>query len=207
MIENKENNGKNENTKNNEYIEIKMDNLGDTLKTLKAGDKILLSGTIYSARDAAHVKIIADIESGKGAPFQLENAGIYYAGPCPAKPGKIVGPYGPTTSGRMDKYAAYLLDRGIKIMIGKGDRTPDVIESMKKNGAVYFAAIGGAGAAIAEIIKKQEMIAYPELGAEAIYKLTVEEFPLIVAIDSYGGNIYSTEPKKFEGVYSKNINR
>lgn len=180
-----------------------MDTWKGESKTLKAGEKVLLSGTIYSARDAAHEKLLQLIENGGTTPFKLENAAIYYAGPCPAKPGKVAGPYGPTTSGRMDRYTPYLLDRGLKVMIGKGERSHEVIESMIKNGAVYLAAIGGCGAAIAEIIEAQELIAFPELGAEAIYRLRVKDFPLIVAIDSEGGNIFSTEPPKYKGQFSK----
>lgn len=184
-------------------INIYTDNLKDDYKKLKAGDKVLLTGTIYTARDAAHEKIIKIMEAGGMPPFKIDNSTVYYAGACPAKPGRITGPYGPTTSGRMDKYTPFFLERGLKIMIGKGERNIEVIESMIKNGAVYLAAIGGCGASIAEIIESMEVIAFPELGAEAVVKLRVKDFPLIVAIDSLGGNIFETEPPKFKGIFSK----
>lgn len=189
----------------NEYKCLDMDKLNGEAKSLRAGEKVMLSGTIYSARDAAHEKLIAIMEAGNATPFRIENAGIYYAGPCPAKPGKVAGPYGPTTSGRMDKYTPYLLERGLKVMIGKGERSHEVIESMIKNGAVYLAAIGGCGAAISEVIHSMELVAFPELGAEAVYRLKVENFPLIVAIDSIGGNIFAIEPPQYKGLFSKQI--
>ena len=185
------------------HFEIDTDNLKEDYKRLRAGDKVLLSGIIYTARDAAHEKIIKILEDGGLPPFKIDNSTIYYAGPCPAKPGKIAGPYGPTTSGRMDKYTPFFLERGLKIMIGKGERNHEVIEAMIKNGAVYLAAIGGCAAALSEKIMAQEVIAFPELGAEAVVKLRVKDFPLIVAIDSLGGNIFETEPPKFKGMFSK----
>lgn len=184
-------------------VNINTDNLKDDYKKLKAGDKVLLTGTIYTVRDAAHDKIIKIMEAGGMPPFKIDNSTIYYAGACPAKPGRITGPYGPTTSGRMDKYTPFFLERGLKIMIGKGERNIEVIQSMIKNGAVYLAAIGGCGALIAETIEALEVIAFPELGAEAVVKLRVKDFPLIVAIDSLGGNIFETEPPKFKGMFSK----
>ena len=185
------------------YFELDTDNLKEDYLMLRAGDKVLLAGSIYSARDAAHEKIIKIMEAGGPPPFKIDNSTIYYAGACPAKPGKIAGPCGPTTSGRMDKYTPFLLERGLKIMIGKGERNHEVIESMIKNGAVYLAAIGGCGAAISEKIMAQEVIAFPELGAEAVVKLRVKDFSLIVAIDSLGGNIFETEPPKFKDMFSK----
>lgn len=173
----------------------------EDLNQLNAGDRVLLSGVIYSARDAAHKEMHNTLQKGLELPIDIRRQVIYYAGPCPAKPGEVAGPYGPTTSGRMDKYAPELIKLGLKGMIGKGDRNTDVIEAMVESNAVYFAAIGGIGAYIAATIKSQEIIAYEELGAEALIKLEVEDFPLIVAIDSRGNNLYVTEPQKFKNKY------
>lgn len=162
----------------------------DEVRKLKAGDTISLSGIIYTARDAAHKKLIELINQNKELPFDIRNQTIYYVGPCPAKEGEIIGSAGPTTSYRMDAYAPTLIKLGETGMIGKGLRNEEVINAMKEYGAVYFGAIGGAGALMAECIKKQEIIAFPELGAEAIRKLEVEDFPLTVIIDSYGNNLY-----------------
>lgn len=159
-------------------------------ETLCAGDYVYLTGTIYSARDAAHKRLIESLEKGEKLPLPLENEIIYYLGPTPPRPGKVIGSAGPTTASRMDKYAPKLLDLGQTGMIGKGRRSEEVIASMKKNSAVYFAAVGGAGALLSRCIKKAEIIAYEDLGAEAIYKLTVEDFPVIVVIDSRGNNLY-----------------
>lgn len=159
-------------------------------KALKAGDVVLISGVIYTARDAAHKRMTEILSSGGELPFDIKDAIIYYVGPTPAKPGNIIGSAGPTTSGRMDAYAPTLLDLGLKGMIGKGGRTADVVASIVKNGAVYFAAIGGAAAVMARCIKSAEVIAYEELGAEAVRRLQVEDLPVIVAIDSHGGNYY-----------------
>lgn len=158
--------------------------------TLCAGDYVYLTGTIYSARDAAHKRLIESLEKGEELPLPLENEIIYYLGPTPPRPGKVIGSAGPTTASRMDKYAPKLLDLGQTGMIGKGRRSEEVIASMKKNSAVYFAAVGGAGALLSRCIKKAEIIAYEDLGAEAIYKLTVKDFPVIVVIDSSGNNLY-----------------
>lgn len=158
--------------------------------TLHAGDYVFLSGTIYSARDAAHKRLTESLEKGEALPLPLENEVIYYLGPTPARPGQVIGSAGPTTSSRMDKYAPALLELGQTGMIGKGRRSDAVIASMKKNTAVYFAAVGGAGALLSKCIKKAEIIAYEDLGAEAIYKLEVEEFPVIVVIDCQGNNLY-----------------
>ena len=152
------------------------------LKSLCAGDTLYLSGTVYTARDAAHKKMIEALDRGDTLPFDIKNQIIYYAGPCPAKPGEVIGSCGPTTSGRMDAYAPRLLELGLSGMIGKGERNEEVTASTIKNGAVYLGATGGAGALLAKAIKKQEIIAYEELGAEALRRLYVEDFPAIVLI-------------------------
>lgn len=159
-------------------------------QSLKAGDVVLISGTVYTARDAAHKKMTELLAAGGSLPFDIRDAIIYYVGPSPAKPGNIIGSAGPTTSGRMDAYTPTLLDLGLRGMIGKGARTPEVIESICKNQAVYFAAIGGAAAVMARCVRSVEIIAYEELGAEAVRKLVVEDLPVIVAIDSQGNNYY-----------------
>ena len=159
-------------------------------KALYAGDYVYLTGTIYSARDAAHKRLTESLAKGETLPLPLENEIIYYLGPTPARPGQVIGSAGPTTASRMDKYAPALLDLGQTGMIGKGRRSEAVIASMKKNSAVYFAAVGGAGALLSKCIKKAEVIAYEDLGAEAIYKLEVENFPVIVVIDCEGNNLY-----------------
>ncbi|MCH5273621.1 MAG: Fe-S-containing hydro-lyase [Lachnospiraceae bacterium] len=159
-------------------------------RTLHAGEYVYLTGTIYSARDAAHKRLTESLARGEELPLPLENEIIYYLGPTPARPGQVIGSAGPTTASRMDKYAPKLLDLGQTGMIGKGRRSEEVIASMKKNSAVYFAAVGGAGALLSKCIKKAEVIAYEDLGAEAIYKLEVEDFPVIVVIDCNGNNLY-----------------
>ena len=162
----------------------------ETIKSLNCGDMISLSGVIYTARDAAHQRLINCINEEKKLPFDLRGQAIYYVGPTPNKEGQVIGSAGPTTSYRMDDLTNPLLDRGLKLMIGKGKRNQSVIESMKKNKCVYLAAIGGAGAYISNSIKKSEIIAYEDLGAEAIRKLEVKDLLLIVAIDCNGNNIY-----------------
>ena len=162
----------------------------DVAKSLKSGDRVLISGTIYTARDAAHKRLIESIEKGETLPVDIENIAIYYAGPSPAKPGQVIGSCGPTTSGRMDAYAPTLISLGQTVMIGKGERSDSVVEAMKKNGAVYLAAIGGAGALISKCITDADVIAYDDLGAEAIRRLAVKDFPAIVVIDSKGNNLY-----------------
>lgn len=162
----------------------------EKVKTLHAGDYVFISGTIYSARDAAHKRLVESLEKGEPLPLPLENEIIYYLGPTPARPGQVIGSAGPTTSSRMDKYAPKLLALGQTGMIGKGRRSDAVISSMKENCAVYFAAVGGAGALLSKCIKKAEVLAYEDLGAEAIYKLEVENFPVIVVIDCEGNNLY-----------------
>jgi len=169
----------------------------EKVKALKAGDQILLSGTIYTGRDAAHLRLIEAVNRGEELPFDVENQVIYYVGPTPAKPGEVIGSCGPTTSYRMDDLTVPLLAKGLKGMIGKGQRNATVIGGMKTYGALYFAAIGGAGALIANAVKKSEVIAYEELGPEAIRKLEVEDLPIIVVIDSTGTNLYETERAKY----------
>ena len=159
-------------------------------RDLHCGDNVLISGVIYTGRDAAHKRLVELLQQGKELPLDVKDAIIYYVGPAPAQPGKVIGSAGPTTSYRMDAHAPALLDIGLKGMIGKGKRSPEVIESMKKNGAVYFGAIGGAGALLAKCIKKAEVIAYEDLGAEAIRRLEVEDLPAVVIIDSEGNNLY-----------------
>lgn len=169
----------------------------DQIKSLKAGDSIKITGTIYTARDAAHKRLVELIHQGKQLPFELKNAAIYYAGPCPATPNEVIGPCGPTTSIRMDAYAPTLLERGLKVMIGKGQRTDSVIQSISKNKAVYLTAVGGAAALISQCIKSSEVIAFKDLETEAIRKLYVKEMPLTVAIDSYGTNLFKIGPQNF----------
>lgn len=164
---------------------------------LKAGDYIYLSGVIYTARDAAHKRMAEALEQGEDLPFDLKDAVIYYMGPSPARKGQVIGSAGPTTAGRMDKYAPGLLDLGLKGMIGKGKRSKEVIEAVVRNHAVYFAAIGGAGAIISKCIKKSEIICYEDLGTEAIRKLEIEKFPMIVVIDAYGNNLYDIAVDNF----------
>lgn len=163
----------------------------DKVKALKSGDSVLITGEIYTARDAAHKRMIEQLESGGELPFDIKDKIIYYAGPTPAKPGYVIGSCGPTTSGRMDAYAPKLIALGLTGMIGKGERSNEVVGAMKNYGAVYFGAIGGAGALIAKSVKKAEVIAYDDLGTEAIRRLTVEDFPAVVVIDSEGNNLYS----------------
>ncbi len=159
-------------------------------KTLKAGEEVLLTGTIYTSRDAGHKRMCEALERGEELPFDPKDATIYYVGPTPAKPGQVIGSAGPTTSGRMDAYAPTMMRVGARGMIGKGARLPEVIDAMKKYSGVYFGAIGGAGALLAKCIKSAELIAYEDLGAEALRKLYVEDMPLVVIIDSEGTNLY-----------------
>ncbi|MBU4438960.1 MAG: Fe-S-containing hydro-lyase [Firmicutes bacterium] len=166
-------------------------------RKLRAGDHVRISGTIYTARDAAHKRMMESLEQGLPLPMDFTDEIIYYVGPCPAKPGEIIGSAGPTTSGRMDSYTPELLDRGLAGMIGKGNRSERVINSMMSNDAVYFACVGGAGALLQNCIKSVEIIAYEDLGTEAIRKIEVEDFPAIVVIDTLGNNLYETERKKF----------
>ncbi|MDR2445814.1 MAG: Fe-S-containing hydro-lyase [Treponema sp.] len=164
---------------------------------LVAGDKVSLSGVLYTARDAAHKRFANLLDRGEALPFPIEGACIYYAGPAPAKDGQVIGSAGPTTSGRMDAYTPRLLDLGLRCMIGKGERSEAVIAAMKKTGAVYFAALGGAGALLASRITSVETAAFPDLGTEAVRRLTVRDFPAVVAIDSRGGNLYKLGPERY----------
>ena len=172
-------------------IEITSPITDEMIAGLRVRQKILLSGTIYTARDAAHKKMVAAIQSDQDCGFSVSGQTIYYAGPCPAKPGYVIGPVGPTTSGRMDAYTPYLLDHGLKAMIGKGSRSPEVKKALIANRAVYFAAIGGAAAVIMKCVRSAKFVAFDELGTEAIRELAVERMPLIVALDIYGGDIYA----------------
>lgn len=162
----------------------------ETARSLHAGDTVYLTGTIYTSRDAGHKRMCEALEKGQPLPFDPADSVIYYVGPTPAKPGQVIGSAGPTTSGRMDAYAPAMLSVGARGMIGKGARLPQVIEAMKKYSGVYFGATGGAGALLARCIKKSELIAYEDLGAEALRKLYVEDMPLVVIIDSEGRNLY-----------------
>ena len=173
-------------------ISLTTEQLPAVASTLRAGDRVLLSGTIYTARDAAHKRIFALLDQGKEPPFPLKDAVIYYAGPTPGQQGMAVGACGPTTSSRMDPYAPRLLDLGLGAMIGKGQRSQSVVDAMVRNGGVYFAAVGGAGALIAKCIQTVEVIAFEDLGCESVKRMTVKDLPLTVAIDAQGGNLYET---------------
>jgi len=161
-------------------------------RTLRAGDSCLISGVIYTARDAAHKRLCELVAAGKDLPLDIQDSIIYFVGPTPAKPGQAIGSAGPTTSYRMDAYSPTLISLGLTGMIGKGKRGPEVVEAMKTHGAVYFGAIGGCGALLGKCIKKAEVVAYDDLGAEAIRRLEVEDFPAIVIIDSEGNNLYES---------------
>ena len=166
--------------------------------SLRAGDYVYITGTIYTARDAAHKRMYEALEKNQQLPIEMANNIIYYMGPSPAREGRPIGSAGPTTASRMDKYAPKLLDLGLKGMIGKGKRSQAVRDAIVRNGSVYFAAIGGAGAILSKCIKKREVIAYDDLGTEAIRKLYVEDFPVIVVIDSEGNNLYETAIEKYK---------
>ena len=170
------------------------------IRTLRAGDYVKITGTIYTARDAAHKRMKETLDRGEALPFSLENNVMYYMGPSPAREGRPIGSAGPTTASRMDKYAPELLDLGLKGMIGKGKRTVQVKEAIVRNGAVYFAAVGGAGALLSKKILSSEVIAYEDLGAEAIRKLEVKDFPVIVVIDSEGNNLYETAIEQYREI-------
>lgn len=169
----------------------------ETIKGLKAGDSVLITGTIYTGRDAAHKRLIELLDCGGELPMNIKNEIIYYVGPSPAKPGQVIGSAGPTTSYRMDSYTPRLLDLGLKGMIGKGERSEEVIEAIIRNKAVYFAAIGGAAALIGKSVDKVEQVAYEDLGAEAITKLYVTDFPAVVVIDSDGNNLYEIGQEEY----------
>ena len=176
---------------------INAQDLNKHAPELKAGDKILLSGTVYTSRDAAHKRIMELIDKGEKLPYDIENAVIYYAGPTPAPEGRPIGSCGPTTSGRMDKFAPKLLDMGLGGMIGKGERSQAVRDAVVRNGAVYLCAVGGAGALAAHCIKECEVIAFDDLGCESVKRLYIEDFPLIVADDCHGGDIFEQGRKEY----------
>ena len=169
----------------------------EQIDNLKAGDSVLLTGTMITGRDAAHKRLYELAQKGENFPVDIKGETIYYVGPAPAKPGYAVGPAGPTSSYRMDKYAPTLMDMGLKAMVGKGARNKEVVDAIVRNHGVYFAARGGAAALIAKSIKSEELLCYEDLGTEAIRRYQVEDFPCIVVIDSKGGNIYETEPPKY----------
>ncbi len=175
--------------KTNTEIRLNTCELAQLAPTLQAGQRVLLSGTAYTSRDAAHKRIMEMLDRGEEPPYPLEGAAIYYAGPTPAPEGLAIGSCGPTTSARMDPYTPRLLDLGLKCMIGKGKRSPAVVEAIRRNGAVYLCAIGGAGALAAQCITACEVIAFPDLGCESVKRLELQDFPLIVGIDSQGGSI------------------
>lgn len=176
------------------HINLPLDS--ETVKSLKAGDYVYLTGVIYTARDAAHKRMFEAIQQGKKLPVDVKDNTIYYMGPSPAREGRPIGSAGPTTASRMDKYAPSLLDLGLKGMIGKGKRNQAVHDAIIRNGAVYFAAVGGAGALLSKCITSSELVAYEDLGTEAIRKLTVENFPVIVVIDSEGNDLYESVTAK-----------
>lgn len=178
------------------YIEAPLKN--SDIDNLKAGDYVYISGTIYTARDAAHKRMDETLNMEETLPIELENNIIYYMGPSPAREGKVIGSAGPTTSTRMDKYTPRLLDMGLKGMIGKGKRQPQVLDAIVKNRAVYFAAVGGAGALLSKCIIESRVIAYDDLGTEAIRELKVKNFPVIVVVDAYGNNLYETAIKDID---------
>lgn len=178
-------------------ISIKTPFTREDARRLKAGDSCLISGVIYTARDAAHKRLCSLAEGGKELPLDMKDAIIYFVGPTPAKAGQAIGSAGPTTSYRMDAYSPTLISLGQTGMIGKGKRGPEVVEAMKKHGAVYFGAIGGCGALLSKCIKKAEVIAYDDLGAEAVRRLEVVDFPVVVVIDSEGNNLYETGKENY----------
>ena len=178
-------------------ISVKTPLSREALRTLKAGDSCLLTGVIYTARDAAHKRLCELVAQGKELPLEIRDSVIYFVGPTPAKEGQVIGSAGPTTSYRMDAYSPILIEKGQTGMIGKGKRGPEVIAAMKQYGAVYFGAIGGCGALLGKCVKKSEIVAYEDLGAEAIRRLEVEDFPVVVVIDSEGNNLYETGRKAY----------
>ena len=180
------------------HIQVPL--LEQDIEELKAGDYVYLTGTIYTARDAAHKRMYDSMKKGESLPIDLKGNVLYYLGPSPAREGQVIGSAGPTTSSRMDKYTPDMLDAGLKGMVGKGKRSPEVIEAMKRNHAVYFAAVGGAGALLSKCIKEAEVVAYDDLGTEAIRKLYIENLPVIVVIDKDGNNLYETASKKWQKI-------
>lgn len=179
----------------NKKIQVPL--LKEYIDELRAGDYVYLTGTIYTARDAAHKRMYDSMKKGEELPIELNGNVLYYLGPSPAREGQVIGSAGPTTSSRMDKYTPDMLDAGLKGMVGKGKRSKEVIEAMKRNGAVYFAAVGGAGALLAQCIKEAEVVAYDDLGTEAIRRLHIEDLPVIVVIDKEGNNLYETATEKW----------
>ena len=177
------------------YIQVPISK--EDAKSLKAGDYVYLTGTVYSARDAAHKRMQETMDEGKSLPLEIKDTVIYYMGPSPAREGRPIGSAGPTTSSRMDKYAPKLLDMGLGAMIGKGKRNQAVLDAIVRNESVYFAAIGGAGALLSKCITSSKVIAYDDLGAEAIRKMKVKDFPVVVVVDSKGNNLYETAVKKY----------
>ena len=180
------------------YIRVPLQD--EEIKVLEAGDYVYISGTVYTARDAAHKRMYEAMNENENIPLNLEHNVIYFMGPSPAREGHPIGSAGPTTSSRMDKYAPLFMDHGLKGMIGKGKRSKEVVDAIVRNGAVYFAAVGGAGAILSKTIKKAEVIAYDDLGTEAIRKLEVENLPAIVVIDSKGNNLYETAIKAYRKI-------
>lgn len=185
-------------------VNIKTPLTRENVKMLRAGDSCLISGTIYTARDAAHKRLCELVSEGKELPIDIKDSIIYFVGPTPSKPGQPIGSAGPTTSYRMDAYSPTLIELGQTGMIGKGKRGAEVVEAMKKHGAVYFGAIGGCGALLSQCIKKSEIVAYDDLGAEAIRRLEVENFPVVVVIDSMGNNLYETGRTNYLNYNSRN---
>ncbi len=179
-------------------LRIHTDGLVARLPELRAGDRVLLSGAIYTARDAAHKRLFGLLDRGEALPFDLKGAAIYYAGPTPGQQGMVVGACGPTTAGRMDAFAPRLLDLGLGAMIGKGERSQAVVDAIVRNGACYFAAVGGAGALIARCIETAQVIAFDDLGCESVKRMTVRDLPLIVAIDSQGNDLYKQGRAEYE---------
>lgn len=173
----------------------------DIVRKLKAGDHAEISGVVHAARDAAHKRFIEMLDEGKELPFDIKDQVIYYVGPCPARPGEVIGSAGPTTSGRMDAYTPRLIELGLTGMIGKGLRSGEVVEAMKKYGAVYFGAVGGAGALLSRCIISEEIAAFPELGPEALRRLVVRNFPVVVVTDSEGRDLYSSGRESFQRVF------
>ncbi len=180
-----------------EPIHLKLPLTPEDCARLQAGDSVRLSGPLYTARDAAHRRLFEALERGEQLPVSLKGETIYYVGPCPAPPGRVIGSAGPTTSSRMDRYAPRLIQEGLLAMIGKGERGPEAVQAMVEHGAVYFAALGGAGALIARTVRELEVVAYPDLGPEAIHRLVVEDFPAIVAIDCRGRDLYKEGRKPY----------
>lgn len=178
-------------------ISVKVPMSREVAGSLRAGDSCLLSGVIYTARDAAHQRLCQQLDAGQPLPFPIEDSVIYFVGPTPAKPGEVIGSAGPTTAYRMDAYSPRLIALGQRGMIGKGKRDDAVIRAMTRHGCVYFGAIGGCGALLSRCIKSARVIAYPDLGPEAIHRLEIEDFPVVVVIDTYGNNLYETGPKDY----------